>query len=253
MKKIKAASLIAASVIAVSSFGTLTAGAVTFTENKTTGAKTWTFTVTDSDYPEGVTTDDSNGDMIFDNSDTYYVSDKYSTTTPDGDYLTLQVNNTGTREGVQYSSLYLNQNRNETSSTLSWTVPEDGTITLTTYNELNLYINDSSSSLEWAEGGTQKTYSVKEGDSIKIDAPRHGSIHELKFTPVQNYTAMYSFRETADNLNGKTLMITTTDGDTKKTQIDTSGTHFSGDGNVSLGVIINNIPRNVTINSVTIQ
>lgn len=252
MKKIKAAALIAASVMAVSSFGTLTAGAVTFSEDETTGAKTWTFTVTDNagNYPEGVTTDDSNGDMIFDDSGTYYVSDKYSTTTPDGDYLTLQVNNTGTREGVQHSSLYLNQNRNETSSTLSWTVPEDGTITLTTYNELNLYINDISSSLEWAEGGTQKTYSVKEGDSIKIDAPRYGSIHELKFTPAQTYTAMYSFTKTANDLNGMILFIDSTKG-TKSKTINTA--NISGRGDVKLGVIITGIPRDVEITSVTIQ
>lgn len=252
MKKIKAASLIAASVIAVSSFGTLTAGAVTFTEDETTGAKTWTFTVTDNagDYPEGVTTDDSNGDMIFDDSGTYYVSDKYSTTTPDGDYLTLQVNNTGTREGVQYSSLYLNQNRNETSSTLSWTVPEDGTITLTTRNDLNLYINGIPYSLQWAEEGTTETYSVNKGDSINIDAPQYGSIHKLKFTPVQNYTAMYSFEQTANDLNGKTLYIDSTAGQRTKELTDT---YFTGNGDVRLGVIITNIPRNVEITSVTIQ
>ena len=248
-------SLIAASVIAVSSFGTLTAGAVTFTENSETGAKTWTFVVTDSDYPEGVTTDED-GDKVFGNSGTFYVSNGYSATQSETrDYLTLSVNNTsGTVESKANDALHLNQNKNDTSSTLSWTAPEDGTISVTGVNILNLYVNsDLVDTCISYEGKPTVTYNVKQNDQIQVDANRWGGIKELKFTPAQTYTAMYSFTETADNLNGKTLMITTADGDTKKTQINTSGTHFTGKGDVNLGVIINNIPRGVEITSVTIQ
>lgn len=252
MKKIKAASLIAASVIAVSSFGTLTAGAVTFTEDETTGAKTWTFVVTDSDYPDGVTTNED-GDKVFGNSGTFYVSNGYSATQSETrDYLTLSVNNTsGTVESKANDALHLNQNRNDTSSTLSWTAPEDGTISVTGVNILNLYVNsDLVGTCISYEGKPTVTYNVKQNDQIQVDADRWGGITEFTFTPVQTRTAMYSFEQTANDLNGKTLYIDSTAGQRTK---ELTGTHFTGDGNVRLGVIITNIPSDVEITSVTIQ
>lgn len=250
MKKIKAASLIAASVIAVSSFGTLTAGAVTFTENSETGAKTWTFVVTDSDYPEGVTTDKNSGDKNFE-SGTYYVNSMYSMTASSDNNLLMTVTDGKTVESKANNTLYLCHN-NGSSSTLSWTVPENGTIALTSTYGLYISINNGDNLLCGSNEYETYTenYNVTKGDTIKISAPKWGGIKELKFTPVQTYTAMYSFTKTANDLNGKTLYVDSTVG--KKTK-ELKGTHFSGNGDVSLGVIINNIPRNVTINSVTIQ
>lgn len=258
MKIKQTAVLLTAAAIAMSSFCSLTAGAVVFTEDDTTGIKTWTFNVTENpaDYPDNIGTD-TNGDRTFSSGATYYVSNGYSASKPGNDYLTLQVGNSGTKEGVEHSSLYLNQNKNETSSGLSWTVPTDGTITLTTYNELNLSINDVSYFLEWSEHGTQRTYTVKEGDSVKISAPRYGSIHELKFIPT--HTELYSFEKTFNELQDGTLEISYNDGNDDKS-ISKSMSSFTASlpnvddsTNTKLGLIINDIPNYVTINSVVIE
>ena len=250
MKKIKAASLITASVIAVSSFGSLTAGAVTFSEDETTGAKTWTFVVTDSDYPEGVTTDEKSGDKNFE-SGTYYVNSMYSMTGSSDNNLLMTVTDGKTVESKANNTLYLCHN-NGSSSTLSWTVPENGTIALTSTYGLYISINNGDNLLCGSDEYETYTenYNVTKGDTIKISAPKYGGIKELEFTPAQTYTAMYSFTKTANDLNGKTLVINSTEG-TKSKTIDTA--NISGGGDVKLGVIINNIPRDVEITSVTIQ
>ena len=259
MKKIKAASLIAASVIAVSSFGTLTAGAVTFTEDETTGAKTWTFTVNDS-YPSGVSIG-SNGDATFANDSTYYGSNGWIVEPPDMentyDYLTLKVGSSSTIESNGLSALLINHTKGSTtdsSSTISWTAPEDGSIKLTSANTAYLYVNDvlAAGCDEWMEAFPQQSceYELKKGDTVIVIGPVYGGIKELEFTPAQTYTAMYSFTETANDLNGMTLVINSTKG-TKSKTIDTA--NISGEGDVKLGVIITNIPSDVEITSVTIQ
>ena len=258
MKKIKAASLIAASVIAVSSFCTLTAGAVTFTEDETTGAKTWTFTVNDS-YPSGVSIG-SNGDATFANDSTYYGSNGWIVEPPDMentyDYLTLKVGSSSTIESNGLSALLINHTKGSTtdsSSTISWTAPEDGSIKLTSANTAYLYVNDvlAAGCDEWMEAFPQQSceYELKKGDTVIVIGPVYGGIKELKFTPAQTYTAMYSFTEAANDLNGMTLVINSTEG-TKSKTIDTANIEGS---DVKLGVIITNIPRNVEITSVTIQ
>lgn len=250
MKRIKAASLIAASVIAVSSFGSLTAGAVTFSEDETTGAKTWTFVVTDSDYPEGVTTDEKNGDKNFE-SGTYYVNSMYSMTGSSDNNLLMTVTDGKTVESKANNTLYLCHSKGS-SSTLSWTVPENGTIALTSTYGLYISINNGDNLLCGSNEYETYTenYNVTKGDTIKISAPKYGGIKELEFTPVQNYTAMYSFEQTANDLNGKTLYIDSTAGPRTK---ELTGTYFTGNGDVKLGVIITSIPRDVEITSVTIQ
>ena len=255
MKKIKAASLIAASVIAVSSFGTLTAGAVTFTEDETTGAKTWAFTVNDS-YPDGVSGGDSS-DATFANGATYYANNGWTTDQPADenaiDYLTLSVKNNATIESVQNAALHLmgNNSAGRTASELTWAVPEDGTVSVAGVNGVHLYVNNEFIATAGSDGNAPTvTHTVEKDDQIKVTAANWGGITEFTFTPVQTRTAMYSFTETADNLNGKTLYVDSTAGQKTK---ELTGTYFTGKGDVRLGVIINNIPRNVTINSVTIQ
>lgn len=254
MKKIKAALLITASVIAVSSFGTLTAGAVTFTEDTETGAKTWAFTVNDF-YPNGVS-GGGDGDATFANDDTYYAKDGWTKEQPAdenaSDYLTLSVKNNATIESVQNAALHLmgSTSAGKTPSELTWAVPEDGTVSVAGVNGVHLYVNNEFIATAGGNGNAPTvTHTVEKDDQIKVTAANWGGITEFTFTPAQTYTAMYSFTETADKLNGKTLVINSTEGIKSKT-INTANIEGS---DVKLGVIINNIPRDVEITSVTIQ
>ena len=261
MKIKQTAVLLTATAIAMSLFCSLTAGAVVFTEDDTTGIKTWTFEVNNnSEYAEGITTDD-NGDKIFANNHTYYASNGYSAAPPsenNDDYLILNVKNEGhTIESIKNKSLYLNHQSKVESSELSWTAPADGTITLTTGNGLTLSIDNVSYTLAYAEDGNQGTYTVKKGNSIKISAPTWGDIHELKFIPTR--TELYSFEKTFNELQDGTLEISYNDGNDDKS-ISKSMSSFTASlpnvddsTNTKLGLIINGIPNDVTINSVVIE
>ena len=252
MKITKAAGLITASVIAFSSLSSITAGAVTFTEDEK-GVKTWNFTVND-EYPDGVEVN-SKGDACFASGETYYASNGYTTTKPEdiNDYLTLTVkNNEKTIESNELSTIFLNHASKTTSSELTYTAPADGTVSLTAGNEGDVYleVNGDKKGTANTDHTATVTAEVSKGDTIIIDADKYAGAHQVVFTPVQTKTAMYSFTETASELNGKTIVVESSEG-RKEKKIDT--TQCSGGGDVQLGIIIKNIPNDVTIQSVVIE
>ena len=255
MKITKAAGLITASVIAFSSLSSITAGAVTFTEDEK-GVKTWTFKVNDK-YPEGVTVDDKK-DAYFSSGCTYYASNGYTTDKPEdlNNYLTLTVkNDEKTIESNKYSTIFLNHAKNITSSELTYTAPADGTVSLTAGNNGDVYLKVNGDTKGTANTDYTETVTapVEQGDTITISAASWAGAKQVIFTPDQ-YTALYEFTQKASEMNGKTLVVTTSDDTKKSTTINTSdGTYFTGDGDVELGIIINNIPNNVTIESVVIE
>lgn len=221
--------------------GGLSAGAANFSEDEK-GVKTWTFQVN-----EGYT--DDRADFV--NGTTYYVSNNYTTAKPDdlSDYLTLSVNNDEkTIESKDNDALYLWSGGNVTSSTLSWTVTEDGTISITSKGDLELYVNDTHIlTCNWTEetGGETKTTDVKKGDIIKVVAKKYGGIFKLIFTP-DTYDTAYQFTKSASELKNGTLKVKSSEGE-KSIAMDSILTTFTGNFDVVFGLIIENVPNSVDI------